>query len=568
MDPDLISRRGISEKKRPRAVDAVPHAKKLRSNIPRRKRVPSFPMVGVTLRSYFRSEDEAAESSSSCFDNEISNSSTVKFNGHDRNSPKSSSGARVTKSISSFHTDSSSDHHFQPITKFYTKRKKDPRLKDFMVGMKEFMVPFSESAADLTNQSEPAESDGTAIAISGVSEISATIPRDSPIKTGKNSSESKLKAPDILSESSCLLPPAATSEINNSIIQDTSTAEVTQIQFKTETIKRAEESHDYDDLESDLACPEKLLHDDDGSSDYSACNDTTLSDFESDLFDGIYDGVSSDVSLSDLIESPEDFSERSRDNYCPSVAFSLLHQLYEQFNPSTNHSGINPKFEAVDELSEQLIFRRFPDIDDEESYEMFRSRERSEVALHDYSYGYHATTKYGDLIVGQRLEMVNWMMEHCEGREDHDETIFMGVNLMDRFLSRGYFQTRRNLQLLGIACVTLAARIEENQPFNNARKKSFKVGKNSYKRCDVVSMEWLVLEVLSFQCSLPTTHSFLWFYMKAARAGPDVQDLCRHLAILTLFNHGILRFWPSTIAAESSSSLLLSPTTPLSAMWL
>lgn len=43
------------------------------------------------------------------------------------------------------------------------------------------------------------------------------------------------------------------------------------------------------------------------------------------------------------------------------------------------------------------------------------------------------------------------------------ETLFLGVALMDRFLGRGYFKTERNLQLLGIACITLAIRIEENQ---------------------------------------------------------------------------------------------------------
>lgn len=43
------------------------------------------------------------------------------------------------------------------------------------------------------------------------------------------------------------------------------------------------------------------------------------------------------------------------------------------------------------------------------------------------------------------------------------ETLFLGVALMDRFLGQGYFKTERNLQLLGIACITLATRIEENQ---------------------------------------------------------------------------------------------------------
>lgn len=46
------------------------------------------------------------------------------------------------------------------------------------------------------------------------------------------------------------------------------------------------------------------------------------------------------------------------------------------------------------------------------------------------------------------------------------ETLFLGVSLMDRFLQRGFFKVKRNFHLLGIACVALATRLEENQPYN------------------------------------------------------------------------------------------------------
>jgi hypothetical protein len=46
------------------------------------------------------------------------------------------------------------------------------------------------------------------------------------------------------------------------------------------------------------------------------------------------------------------------------------------------------------------------------------------------------------------------------------ETTFLGVSLLDRFLSKGFFKDKRNLQIVGIACLTLATRMEENQPYN------------------------------------------------------------------------------------------------------
>ncbi|KAI0494909.1 hypothetical protein KFK09_025055 [Dendrobium nobile] len=516
----------------------IKHAKKRRSNIPRRKRVPAVPIISVPSSSYFLSEE--AESSSSCINSEISNDISVEFKGHPKR-PRSFRKIRLNKSIGSFQGDSSSDQ-FGHIARFYTRRKNETQSPGFAGSFGRVVAQFSDSAT-ATKRSKQTESDGNAITMSGVSEISTTLPGDN-LKNRKNSSKSITKVSDA-SESSCLQP--VVSDANTRVILGTSTAEASGLLIEGETGVRGEETHDLD-LESDLACPEQLVEDE-GSSDYSACNERTMSELESELFDGICKGDSSEISLSDLIESPDDFSERSRDNSNPSVAFSLLQQLWKHFNPSSFHSETNVKFKVLNELSDEFVFVRFPDKDIEESYQIFRSRERNEIALHDYSDDYYATTNFGDLILGQRLAMVNWMLEHCQAMEHQDETLFLGVNLMDRVLSRGYFQTERHLQLLGIACVTLATRIEENQPFNSIRQRSFKVGNNVYKRCEVVSMEWLVLEVLSFQCFLPTTHNFLWFYMKAARASTKVKGLCRHLAILTLLDHGILCFWPSTVAA-------------------
>lgn len=125
----------------------------------------------------------------------------------------------------------------------------------------------------------------------------------------------------------------------------------------------------------------------------------------------------------------------------------------------------------------------------------------------------------------------------------------MGIGLMDRFLTRGYIKGYRNLQLLGIACITLATRIEENQPYNCILQKTFKVGINTYSQSEVIAMEWLVQEVLNFQCFVTTTHHFLWFYLQAAKADDKVEDLAKHLALLSLLDHKHLSFWPSTVAA-------------------
>lgn len=74
------------------------------------------------------------------------------------------------------------------------------------------------------------------------------------------------------------------------------------------------------------------------------------------------------------------------------------------------------------------------------------------------------------------ISLTFWLLywwQHANAMELQSETLFLGVGLMDRFLSRGYFINERNLQLLGISCITLATRIEENQPYNRCMRSCF-----------------------------------------------------------------------------------------------
>ncbi|KAL8535852.1 hypothetical protein ACS0TY_011479 [Phlomoides rotata] len=245
------------------------------------------------------------------------------------------------------------------------------------------------------------------------------------------------------------------------------------------------------------------------------------------------------------LASGSQFSERSIGDESSSTTFELFRQFQQQFCRSSfllkeydDHNSVD-----INELELEL------DDEDEESFRMLRKRERRQEYMHDYAEEYCNNTAYGELVIQQRLCMVHWIIEHATNKELQKETMFLGVNLLDRFLSKGYFKNVRNLQMAGIACLTLATRIEENQPNNCVRIKAFHVGNTIYTRYEVVAMEWVVQEVLNFQCFLPTFYNFLWFYLKAARANENVEKTAKYLALLTLMGHQQLCFWPSTVAS-------------------
>ncbi|KAL0409036.1 UNVERIFIED_CONTAM: Cyclin-SDS [Sesamum radiatum] len=252
--------------------------------------------------------------------------------------------------------------------------------------------------------------------------------------------------------------------------------------------------------------------------------------------------------------SGSQFSEKSIGDES-SPTFELFRQFKQQFCRSTFD------LKAFDDHNSHEINLGLEDEEEEESYRMMKKRERRQEYVHDYAQEYCNTTEYGELVIQQRLHMVHWIVEgnaqyhlllvkeQARNKELQKETLFLGVNLLDRFLSKGYFKNMRNLQIAGIACLTLATRIEENQPYNCIRKKTFSVGSTLYGRCEVVAMEWLIQEVLNFQCFLPTLYNFLWFYLKAARANEDVEKTAKYLAVLTLMGRQQLCYCPSTVAA-------------------
>ncbi|CAL8097738.1 unnamed protein product [Prunus armeniaca] len=308
---------------------------------------------------------------------------------------------------------------------------------------------------------------------------------------------------------------------------------------------RIEQRPDSLQIDSDLACKEQFSYDD--VSEYSSSQ--TLSELQSNIFDENSELSLSEYSPSIFFNSGSEFSERSDEDSTHSPTFTLLLQYREEFTRSSTALYFIAASCVKELYKDDYTFLKFEDEEDEASYQLLRNRERIQVFLRDYTEEYSSTTECGDLILQQRWQMVRWIVERSNQTKLQQETKFLAVSLLDRFLSKGFFKSKRILQIVGIACLTLATRIEENQPYNCVRKRDFHVGSNVYSRCEVVAMEWLVQEVLSFQCFLPTIYNFLWFYLRAARADAQGEKRAKYLAVLQMSDHVQLRYWPSTVAA-------------------
>ncbi|KAH7574192.1 hypothetical protein JRO89_XS03G0263900 [Xanthoceras sorbifolium] len=158
-----------------------------------------------------------------------------------------------------------------------------------------------------------------------------------------------------------------------------------------------------------------------------------------------------------------------------------------------------------------------------------------------------------DINPNMRGILIDWLVEVSEEYKLVPDTLYLTVNLIDRFLSQNYIEKQR-LQLLGVSCMLIASKYEEiSAP--PVEEFCF-ITDNTYTRGEVLKMESQVLNFLYFQLSVPTTKTFLRRFIQAAQASYEVscvelEFLANYLAELTLVEYDFLKFLPSLTAASA-----------------
>ncbi|XP_002738046.1 G2/mitotic-specific cyclin-A-like isoform X2 [Saccoglossus kowalevskii] len=157
--------------------------------------------------------------------------------------------------------------------------------------------------------------------------------------------------------------------------------------------------------------------------------------------------------------------------------------------------------------------------------------------------------KQPDITTSMRCILVDWLVEVAEEYKLHNETLYLAVNYIDRFLS-SMSVLRSKLQLVGAASMFLAAKFEEIYPPEVGE--FVYITDDTYTKKQVLRMEHLVLKVLSFDLAIPTINVFLDRFLRAAEADSKAECMARFLAELTLQEYEpYIRYSQSTIAASA-----------------
>ncbi|XP_059061933.1 cyclin-A2-like [Achroia grisella] len=157
--------------------------------------------------------------------------------------------------------------------------------------------------------------------------------------------------------------------------------------------------------------------------------------------------------------------------------------------------------------------------------------------------------KQPDITQMMRSILIDWLVEVCDEYNQQSETLHLAVSYVDRFLS--YMSVvRTKLQLVGTAATYIAAKYEEVYPPEVSE--FVYITDDTYTKREVLRMEHLILKVLSFDLSTPTSLAFLSHYCISNGLSKKTFHLAAYLSELCLLEADpYLQFKPSIIAASA-----------------
>jgi cyclin D1/2/4 len=204
------------------------------------------------------------------------------------------------------------------------------------------------------------------------------------------------------------------------------------------------------------------------------------------------------------------------------------------------------------DLLQPIVFLDFP-VEDDDAIAVLLQKESRYMPEADYPGRYRSR----DLNAGARQNAISWMLKVQACHNFGPLTIALSVNYMDRFMSRHHLLQHKTwmLQLLSVACISLAAKMEETEvpilldlQVENAE--------HIFEAHTIQRMELLVLSTLEWQMSSVTPFSYIDYYFhKLGISNTLLRALLSRVSeiiLATVRETMFLVYQPSVIAAAAT----------------
>ncbi|CAN0892269.1 CYCA1-1, partial [Linum grandiflorum] len=274
--------------------------------------------------------------------------------------------------------------------------------------------------------------------------------------------------------------------------------------------------------------------------------------------DGVSTSIDESMSTCDSYKSAESESvdkKKTLNRLYISVEEEVTVGILQCLTPE-NHVCSRDALGVVDMDTDEKIVNIDADVDDPQlcatnACDIYKHLRASETKKRPASDFMERTQK--DINASMRAILIDWLVEVAEEYRLVPDTLYLTVNYIDRYLS-GNVIDRQKLQLLGVACMMIAAKYEE---ICAPQVEEFcYITDNTYFKDELLEMESAVLDYLKFEMTAPTAKCFLRRFIRAAQGLDEVPSmqlecLANYISELSLLEYNMLRYAPSIVAASS-----------------
>ena len=147
-----------------------------------------------------------------------------------------------------------------------------------------------------------------------------------------------------------------------------------------------------------------------------------------------------------------------------------------------------------------------------------------------------------------RAILIDWLIDVHFKFKLADETLYLTVNIIDRYLESTSV-TRNRLQLVGVSAMLIASKYEdiyppEVQDFVNISDKAF-------TRDEVIKMERSILKQLKYSVTVPSCFRFLQMFCKICQTTDQHMAFARYFVELALVDYKMIKYSNSIKAAAA-----------------
>lgn len=153
-----------------------------------------------------------------------------------------------------------------------------------------------------------------------------------------------------------------------------------------------------------------------------------------------------------------------------------------------------------------------------------------------------------DINEKMRAILIDWLVEVHLKFKLVPETLFLTVNLIDRYLNKKVIM-RNRLQLVGVTAMLIACKYEEI--YAPEVRDFVYITDKAYTKEEIFNMENDILKTLDFNVTVPSSFRYMEIFNRYLKLEDNAIMFCRYLLELFLIDYKMIKYNPSLLAAST-----------------